>query len=211
MNCNDDVIHDARILRTRARLADAVLALAAERDIAHVSVAELARRAGINRGTFYDHAQSPVELLTSVLSQDLDEVRRIGMDQLRRDGQLLRHLTRSTLRGILQHVLRHEAIYAGPSGSSSTYALRVVLAEHIEQSMLSILGQGFVQVPIPDADAARLMAAYLGHGAAGAVEAWLHLPSPRDEAKLLSAIEAIHPQWLAPDLAGEKGDTKSAQ
>ncbi len=198
----EEGVYDVRIERTRTRLTEAVLALAAERDIASVSVAELTRRAGVNRGTFYDHAQSPIELLTRVLSQDLDDVRRIGMDQLRRDGQLLRHLTRSTLRGILQHVIRHEAIYAGPSGSSSTYALRVVLAEHIEQSMLPILGQGFVQVPIPDTDAVRLMAAYLGHGAAGALEAWLHLPSPRDEARLLSAIEAMYPPWLAPDPGG---------
>lgn len=191
---------DVRIERTRARLADAVLALAAERDIASVSVTELTRQAGVNRGTFYDHAQSPVELLTRVLSQDLDDVRRTGMEQLRRDGQLLRHLTRSTLRGILQHVLKHEAIYAGPSGASSTYALRVVLAEHIEQSMLPILGEGFVDMPLPEAEVPPLIAAYLGHGAAGAVEAWLRLPSPRDENMLLSAIEAMYPPWLAPDL-----------
>jgi len=205
----EDVVCDVRIERTRARLAEAVLALAAEGDIARVSVAELTRQAGVNRSTFYDHAQSPVELLTRVLSQDLDDVRRIGMDQLHRDGQLLRHLTRSTLRGILQHVLKHEAIYSGPSGSSSTYALRVVLAEHIEQSMLPILGQGFVHVPLPDAEAVQVMAAYLGHGAAGAVEAWLRQPSPRDEDKLLSVIEAMYPSWLAPDQESNKSDLGS--
>lgn len=198
-NVHDDAIFDARVERTRAKLSEAVLALAAERDITKVSVSELTRRAGVNRGTFYDHAQSPVALLTRVLSLELDEVRNSGMDQLRRDGQLLRYLTRSTLQGIFRHVLKHEAIYAGPSGASSTFALRVVLAEHIEQSMLPILREGYVASATAEDDAIPLQAAYLGHGAAAAVEAWLKLPAPRDEALLLRSIEAMYPTWLAPE------------
>lgn len=192
-------VGDVRVERTRARLAEAVLELAAERDITSVSVTELTRRAGVNRGTFYDHAQSPVELLVWVLSRELDEVRRVGMEQLRHDGHLLRHLTRSTMQGIFEHVLKHEAVYAGPNGASSKYALRVVLAEHIEQSMRPILGEGFVNVPTPGPETTALYAAYLGHGAAGAVEAWLSQPKPRDRAMLMSSIEAMYPPWLAPD------------
>ncbi len=192
---------DARVERTRGRLAAAVLELAAEHDITSASVAELTRRAGVNRGTFYDHAQSPAELLTRVLTLELDEVRRTGMDELRRDGLLLRHLTRSTLQEIFQHVLKHERIYAGPSRSTSIYALRVVLAEHIEQTMLPILSEGFVSLPTSDPHIQPLYAAYMAHGAAGAMEAWLRLPAPRDETVLLGAIEAMYPLWLAPELA----------
>lgn len=195
------VAEDARIERTRARLADAVLSLAAERDITSASVSELTRRAGINRSTFYEHARTPVELLTRVLSCELDEVRRRGMAQLERDGLLLRDLTRSTLHEIFEHVVKHEAVYGGDGRASSKYALRVVLAEHIEQSILTIFHEGFVSPPMPGPEAAALYAAYLAHGATGAVEAWLHLPAPRDERMLLAAIEAMYPPWLAPDLA----------
>lgn len=192
---------DARIGRTRARLAEAVLSLAAERDITSASVSELTRRAGINRSTFYEHAQTPVDLLTRVLSCELDEVRRRGMDQLERDGLLLRDLTRSTLHEIFAHVLKHEAVYGGVGRASSKYALRVVLAEHIEQSILTMLREGFVNPPMPGPQAAALYAAYLAHGATGAVEAWLRLPPPREERMLLAVIEAMYPSWLAPDLA----------
>ncbi|MAF88606.1 MAG: TetR family transcriptional regulator [Pseudomonas sp.] len=192
---------DVRIERTRARLAEAVLGLAAERDITTASVSELTRRAGVNRSTFYAHAQTPVELLTRVLSAELDEVRRRGMAQLERDGLLLRDLTRSTLLEIVEHVLRHEAVYAGAGRASSKFALRVVLAEHIEQSMLTILREGYVSPPMPGAEAAALYAAYLAHGATGAVEAWLSLPAPRDERMLLAIIEAMYPPWLAPELS----------
>ncbi|PWW07580.1 TetR family transcriptional regulator [Mangrovibacter plantisponsor] len=193
----ETAVCDVRIERTRTRLADAVLKLAAECDIATVSVTDLTRLAGVNRGTFYDHAQSPIELLTRVLSCELDDVRRAGMAQLRQEGLLFRHLTRSTLSGILQHVLKHEAIYAG---QSSNYALRIVLAEHIEHSMLAILGEGFVKVPMPEMETKALVAAYLGHGAVGAIEAWLRLPRPRNESTLLSSIEGMYPSWLAPEL-----------
>ncbi len=197
---------DARIERTRARLAEAVLTLASERDIASVSVAELTRCAGVNRGTFYDHAQSPAALLTDVLTRELDEVRRVGMDRLRQDGLLLRHLTRSTLQGIFQHVLTHEQIYAGPSHSTSVYALRVVLADHIEQSTRLILSGGFAIPPMMEPHTLPLFASYLAHGVVGALEAWLRLPTPRDEEMLLAVIEAMYPTWLAPENAPTAND-----
>jgi AcrR family transcriptional regulator len=196
-----DGAEDARIERTRGRLAEAVLALAAERDITTASVSELTRRAGVNRSTFYAHAQTPVELLTRVLAAELDEVRRRTMTQLERQGLLMRDLTRSTLHEIVDHVVRHEAVYGGSGRASSTFALRVVLAEHVEQSVLIVLAEGFAVPPIPGPDAARLAAAFIAHGAAGAVEAWLRLPAPRDEAMLLAAVEAMYPPWYAPDPA----------
>src|SRR3546814_4869908 len=82
--------------------------LAAERDITTASVSELTRRAGVNRSTFYAHADTPVELLTRVLAAELDDVRRHTMEQLDRDGLLLRDLTRSTMREIVAHVVRQD-------------------------------------------------------------------------------------------------------
>lgn len=193
------VPEDARVERTRSRLADAVLALAAERDITTASVSELTRRAGVNRSTFYAHAQTPMELLTRVLSGELDEVRRRTMDQLEQDGLLLRDLTRTTLREIVAHVVKREAVYGGINRISSTYALRVVLAEHVEQSVLIALHGGFVVPPLPGAEEAALYAAFIAHGVAGAVEVWLRQPVHRDEHMLLAAVEAMYPAWYAPD------------
>ena len=190
---------DARVERTRGKLADAVLALAADRDITTASVSELTRRAGVNRSTFYAHAQTPMELLTRVLSGELDEVRRHTMAQLEHDGLLLRDLSRTTLREIVAHVVKHEAVYGGISRISSTYALRVVLAEHVEQSVLIALHGGFVIPPAPGAETAALYAAFIAHGVAGAVEVWLRQPAPRDERTLLAAVEAMYPTWYAPD------------
>src|SRR3546814_3854784 len=69
------------------------------------------------------------------------------MEQLDRDGLLLRDLTRSTMREIVAHVVRHEAVYGSLNRISSVFALRIVLAEHIEQSVRIILREGFVVPP----------------------------------------------------------------
>src|SRR3546814_973194 len=98
----------------------------------------------------------------------------------------------------LAHVVRHEAVYGSLNRISSVFALRIVLAEHIEQSVRIILREGFVVPPDTGPEAAQLYAAFIAHGAVGAVEAWLHLPAPRDERLLLASIEAMHPSWYAP-------------
>ncbi|MGV8839761.1 MAG: TetR/AcrR family transcriptional regulator [Bauldia sp.] len=57
---------DERIRRTRAALAEAVLALASERDFAGVTVADITRRAGIGYATFFRHYPGKDELLADV-------------------------------------------------------------------------------------------------------------------------------------------------
>ncbi|KJF69988.1 TetR/AcrR family transcriptional regulator [Agrobacterium arsenijevicii] len=185
---------DARIERTQAQLAQAVIALASERDITSASVSELTRRAGINRATFYAHANSPVELLTKVLSSDLDELRRETIAELARDRSALRARSRRSLREIVAHVLRFEGVY-DVGHSSSVFALRVVLAEHIEHTVRLMLDEGFAVPPDRSEAAIALYSAYMAHGAAGAVDAWLRLPKPRDPEQLIAAIEALYPVW----------------
>lgn len=46
---------DPRVRRTRAQLTNALVRLAAERDLADITIAELTRDAGVNRATFYLH------------------------------------------------------------------------------------------------------------------------------------------------------------
>lgn len=71
---------DPRIARTRALLQDALLALARERDLDEIAVADIADRATINRSTFYQHYADKETLLADALDArarqagaDLDE------------------------------------------------------------------------------------------------------------------------------------------
>lgn len=189
---------DVRIERTRGRLATAVLELASEKSMAATTVLEVTRRAGINRSTFYAHADSPMQLLTDVLSAELNALHLAAMEDIELDGLLHRDITRHALNQIIDHVLEHQAIYAGPPHSSARFALRVVLADHVERSVLAVFAKGFGAAPMGGGDASAVYAGFLAHGIAGAVGAWLHLPGPRDRELLLTAVEAMYPVWYAP-------------
>lgn len=202
---------DARIEKTRASLTAAVLELASEQSIVTVSVADLTRRAGINRSTFYAHANSPVELLSRVLSSELDLLRKRSIAELESGRMSLRDLNRIGLHDLIAHVVKYESIYGGGSGiGSATIALRIVLANHAEESVRIILERGLIASPVAGHEAKAIQAAFMAHGIAGAVEAWLRHPAPRDEAMLMQAVEATFPDWFLKSLAAADGPDKSA-
>jgi AcrR family transcriptional regulator len=191
----DAPLEDVRHERTRKRLAGAVLSLASERDISSASVSELSRRAGIYRTTFYAHAGTAVGLLTKVLSSELDEVRRKCMIEQERAGQLLLDHARRSLSDVVDHVVKHEAVYGR---ASLTLVLRAVLAEHFQGSISLDIRKGFVGRPSSRREDTAVCSAFLAHGIAGGIEAWLHLPTPRDREALLTAIESMYPTWYFP-------------
>lgn len=60
---------DRRVRRTRAQLQKALLELLEEKDIRAITVQELARRADVNRGTFYAHYTDVYDLLDQMEDQ----------------------------------------------------------------------------------------------------------------------------------------------
>ncbi len=64
---------DARIVKTRRRLQEALFALARERGVDEVSVSDIAARAGVNRSTFYQHYSDKETLLADALDLFAEE------------------------------------------------------------------------------------------------------------------------------------------
>ncbi|WP_110641140.1 TetR/AcrR family transcriptional regulator [Salinicola sp. CPA57] len=188
---------DPREERTVRRLSQAVLAIAVEQDITKTSVAEVARKAGINRSTFYAYATSPVALLTSVLYAELDIDRRKNRCEMKAGKRVTRDILRRPLEQIADHVEQHIGIYAGPHQQSACYAMRVILAEHVEQSVLETFAEGSIELPATGSPFTAMSASFLAHGIVGAVEAWLQLPAPRSRSVLFEAIEQMYPPWFA--------------
>lgn len=189
---------DVRVERMRKKLTEAVLALAAQRDISKANVSELARQAGVHRSTVYEYAESPLDMLTIVLTKDLNQVR-FDYEPTLEDGSKP-HDSQWNIgtRAILDHVLRHEAIYSG-GNTSSAIALRGVLAHHITESIARLFRKGVWRVGVPGEDAARLIAAYHGQASAAAIEAWLATPKPRDVNLIVDVLRrGTQPLWKPP-------------
>lgn len=60
---------DPRVKRTRSLLHDALLAMLEEKDFDHITVGDIATRAGVNRTTFYDHFEDKYALVNHVMQQ----------------------------------------------------------------------------------------------------------------------------------------------
>ncbi len=185
---------DARIETTRARLREAVFALAATKDVGAITVAELTRAAGIDRSTFYAHASSPTELLAGFLREELDPLREAVEETLDRAPATIATVGEQLNARLVDHVEHHAAIYAD-RGDQLNSALYTALSRHTRTSLQHV----FDHLARPaDADERRYLAAFVGHGVVGTIATWLAEPEPRDRQRLERALGLVYSAWLVP-------------
>jgi len=190
---------DPRQARTWARLVEVVHEVAAESPIDDVSVAELARRAGITRDTFYRHAGGPADLLARVLGAELDDLLTDFAERADADGGG-RAVFDVAERALLAHMREHRSIYRGAMSPRLTPALRDMLVGLIERSLLEHLSRHPEIAPAGPAgiDRARQLhvyAAYAASGTIGAIEVWLADDAPAASDDAARAILAASPAW----------------
>jgi hypothetical protein len=149
-----------------------------------------------------------VELLTKVLSSELDEVRRKYMIEKERTGQFLLDPARRNLSDVVDHVVKHDAVYGR---ASLTPVLRAVLAEHFQGSLSLAIRKGFVGRPSSRPEDTAVCSAFIAHGIAGGIEAWLHLPAPRDREALHTAIGSMYQPWYFPTSNPRDRSTKNGR
>jgi AcrR family transcriptional regulator len=182
---------DSRQIKTRTKLASVVLALASERPASEITASEIAKAAGINRSTFYQHATSPVGLLEGVLRDELDEIRDhyLGEADLETGPQASEAIERVTI-AVLEHVDSHDAIYT----------LQPLLSQHFAGSIELLLERHALTVPqssgiLPVGFVADAAARFIADGTVGALEVWLSTPAPRSTEAFMSAYRVFLPSW----------------
>jgi AcrR family transcriptional regulator len=162
-------------------------------------VSEVAERARVHRSTFYEHASSPVELLQSVLRAELDEIRQTHLADV---GEAdVATAVSATTEAVLQHVDRHDVIYArGLGADSGSGSLHAMLSEHFQESSRQLQRREQFSVPLRIAgmtpEAVReSVAGYVAGGAVGAIQVWLTMPEPRDTRPFVELFAALVPTW----------------
>ncbi|MBM9510654.1 TetR/AcrR family transcriptional regulator [Actinacidiphila acididurans] len=201
---------DARIEATRQRLREAIFELAAEKDVSAISVAELSRAAGIDRSTFYGHADSPAGLLAVLLAEDLEPLRVAVEETLESAPGTLAAVGEQLNARLVDHVERHAAIYADRGdGGRINFALYSVLSGYTRTALESVFGhlaEAGAPVP-PSADDRRYLAAFVAHGIVGAITTWLAEPEPRDRTRLERVLGLVYTNWLVPAASAIEGET----
>ncbi|MFV0405416.1 MAG: TetR/AcrR family transcriptional regulator [Propioniciclava sp.] len=187
-------MRDARQIRTRRALAEAILRLAGQRGVDQLAVNQIAAEAGVGRATFYRHASSPEHLLAAVLTDELDALRARAEHTAAERRSLV---FREVLIELACHLESFQPIYREASSPVSS-ALTMLLTEHIEVSVLHLLDDHDIEDPdwhANDSFARKATAAQFAHGIVGILEAWIREPDPRDPELVLLAVDTLAPPW----------------
>ena len=90
-----------------------MLALIEQQDLNAVSIADLTRRAGVSRSTFYDHFADLDELAESACTEMFEALLAETPVSAFIDGPR----TGNPLVAFFDHVLQHRRLYTAPSGA----------------------------------------------------------------------------------------------
>jgi AcrR family transcriptional regulator len=183
---------DSRILQTQSVLAKAILDLAGERPVSEISVAEVARRAGINRATFYNHFLSPGALLASVITRELDRVRDADLVLRERAEEPSSEITRRAVDAVVALVQRHRRLFELTLLDPEDASLHRALSSHFEVSCRQHLQRHAVAAE--EAIDIDIIARYVAEGIVGGIEGWLGKPEVT-ASRLTDAIVSAMPRW----------------
>lgn len=192
---------DARQRRTRARLADTILSLAATRPANELTVSEVAARAGINRSTFYQHAVTPADLLETLLADELTEMSAEHLALVTPDNAPTIVTQISLAMG--RHVDAHADIYRiGLRDDAVGANLAPMLSRVFTATILEIFDRGDIEFPQraalrPECQDVfvRTAAGFVAAGSVAAIRVWLDTPAPRDVATYLETTAPLLPEW----------------
>ena len=124
---------DRRILRTRERLGDALIALMHERNFEEISVKDVLDRAGVSRSTFYVHYRDKEDLFLSDVEDFLENV----STALERQGANPKRLL--PVQEVFAHVRNARKLYAAFVKSGKIHDFRAlgqgVFARSIEKRL----------------------------------------------------------------------------
>jgi AcrR family transcriptional regulator len=183
---------DPRASRTRVAILDAVHVLAVEDE--PVTVASVAKRAGVGRSSFYSHFASLDALALSVLQ---DAFERIGAAHAAAldgaDTQALAAMRRSQVE-LVDHYVQHRALYAAVSAlplSAESHRVGVRAMAGIVQALLE------THPHLPSECTPVLTARYIAGAAHGLLDAWARGEVEASPAELVDHLMALMPPWLA--------------
>ncbi|WP_045732703.1 TetR family transcriptional regulator [Pseudarthrobacter chlorophenolicus] len=188
-------LRDPRAVRSREKLAAAILDLAGEHDAGALAAGQVAAAAGVNRSTFYQHAASPAALLRKVLSDELDVLR---TEHLSAAGGDIGPAIGAVTAGVVRHLDRHRAIYRrGLVTEPGTGGLHAMLGAHFEVSVRQLLERRAIAVPAPDGREVPppMVARFIAYGVVGALESRLVEASPRPVDEFLADLRELLPEW----------------
>jgi AcrR family transcriptional regulator len=184
---------EPRALRSRRLLIDALLALLVERPLEELTVAELCRRAGVNRATFYGHWADQRALASEAFTELIDRLAEVTQDELGElDDPSAAGRYHDSLRGQLRYVAEHRTTFRALFGSDADAGFRRALTDALEgRAVLAV--RMWVERGVAPADTPPEFAVYLAGGLVAVLGRW----AASDDEDVAGTARRI--EWLLPD------------
>jgi AcrR family transcriptional regulator len=183
---------DPRVTRTARALEQAIVETASQRPVSQITVAELARRAGVTRATVYNRYGSPLNLLIQVLDTDLQRGHRQEEQRRVSGGYTTTENLRFAIGEVADHITRYIAIYQHALHDPADNGVYEALIRHFIDYSHLVLAR-CTHPDLPDTNH-QVIAHFVSHGFAGAIKAWLNDDSTTKH-DLVEAVVACTPTW----------------
>lgn len=183
---------DPRITRTARAFEQAIVELASQRPVSHITVADLADRAGVTRATFYNRYSTPLELLIHVLDADLKRCLRLKETRQADGRHTAEQMVRLTVSDVADHVERFTAVYRHALRDPAGQGVYEALTRYFTDRALEVFVRS-AHRDLPKANH-QVIAQFFAYGFAGAIKAWLS-DDAVTKADLVEATVACAPAW----------------
>ncbi|MBN2049768.1 MAG: TetR/AcrR family transcriptional regulator [Spirochaetales bacterium] len=142
---------DPRIRRTRRLLSEALVELCAEKKYSSITVADITRKAGINRATFYLHFEDKDDLLARGFEGFLEELGEGFLEQPARmdDEEWLRFRIAALFRMLIQRRSFFHVILSGAGASPLFGKASAFLEGFLMEYRFPLLKAGEESRPVP--------------------------------------------------------------
>jgi AcrR family transcriptional regulator len=183
---------DSRTLRTVQAIEDAVRDALQEVPLDELTIAEVCRRAGVGRPSFYTHFDSIPRLVAQLLTADVDNALPIPDVELV-PTELLEPAITENLADALATVARHRELYRSVFRSASSGVLRSELDRAVGNRVRNIIAIWQARGVVGEVDLVVAVPFATG-GITRALEAWAFDDSA-DSAGRARAIRDQMPRW----------------
>jgi AcrR family transcriptional regulator len=169
---------DARVVRTRTALLDAAVELVEDRDVASISIADIARDAGVSRQVVYAHYPDRDHLLADAAVRrwaDVISAAEDGPTRIPADGS-----APDTLVALVDHVIAHTEFYRRLFTGSASALVLAQLDRHHRYHF-----ERLMRLPSPETRRAELrgiddseLVTFLAGGSVALIVDWTTNPRP---------------------------------
>jgi AcrR family transcriptional regulator len=165
---------DVRVQRSRELLQHALFELVIEKGFTAVTVRDIARRAKVNRSTFYRHYLNKYDLLNRYLDQ---LQRHVAEAASRAENTAVRERVPGGLLLLVQHIQEHAPFYRVMLGTQGDQAFTHRFRQVSEQRYRSLVAR-FADRSAPQDPPTELQVQYISYAFVGAVLWWLENDQP---------------------------------